>query len=168
MAASFGERFQVPAEFPSLLADGRNGRKSGRGFYLYPTRKRGRKRADGQIYKLLGVKPCSHQTLSQVAERCVMMMCNEAVRTLDEQVITQARDGDVGAVFGVGFPPFLGGPFREMDRREVPKVVARLNILMQQYGERFAPCERLVKMQVNDEKFYKNVGEDNNASASAS
>lgn len=52
----------------------------------------------------------------QVVERCVMMMLNEAARCFDEQVIRNARDGDIGAVFGIGFPPFLGGPFRYMDR----------------------------------------------------
>ena len=44
-----------------------------------------------------------------------MMMLNEAARCFGEQVIKSARDGDIGAVFGIGFPPFLGGPFRYMD-----------------------------------------------------
>lgn len=58
-----------------------------------------------------------------IAQRCVMMMLNEAARCLDEGVIRSARDGDIGAVFGIGFPPFLGGPFRYMDELGAEKVV---------------------------------------------
>ena len=42
-------------------------------------------------------------------------MLNEAARALDEGVVRSPRDGDVGAIFGIGFPPFLGGPLRHLD-----------------------------------------------------
>ncbi len=53
-----------------------------------------------------------------------MMMLNEAARCFDEQIIRSARDGDIGAVFGIGFPPFLGGPFRYMDTIGAGEVAA--------------------------------------------
>ena len=73
---------------------------------------------------------------------------------LDEGVIRSARDGDVGAVFGIGFPPFLGGPFRYMDELGAEKVVKTLDYLRQQHGEHFAPCERLQRMAQQGERFY--------------
>lgn len=58
-----------------------------------------------------------------------MMMLNEAARCFDEQIIRSARDGDIGAVFGIGFPPFLGGPFRYMDTIGAGEVAAILQRL---------------------------------------
>ncbi len=57
-----------------------------------------------------------------------MMMLNEAARCFDEQVIRGARDGDIGAVFGIGFPPFLGGPFRYMDQLGRVKLLPSCNV----------------------------------------
>ena len=82
------------------------------------------------------------------------MMLNEAARCLDEQVIRSARDGDVGAVLGIGFPPFLGGPFHYMDKLGAAEMVSRLNRLAQQHGERFAPCEALIQAAAEQTKFY--------------
>ena len=92
--------------------------------------------------------------MKEVAERCVLMMLNEAARCLDEGVIRNARDGDIGAIFGIGFPPFLGGPFRYMDTLGIKHVVARLNHYATAVGDKFAPAEVLVKMAENDQKFY--------------
>lgn len=83
-----------------------------------------------------------------------MLMLNEAVRCLDESIIRNPRDGDIGAVFGIGFPPFLGGPFRYLDSLGADKVVQALRLLVQQYGERFEPCQRLVTMAEQQQQFY--------------
>ncbi len=64
-----------------------------------------------------------------------MLMLNEAVRCVDEQVIRSVRDGDIGAVFGIGFPPFLGGPFRYIDSLGAGEVVA----IMQRLATRYVP-----------------------------
>lgn len=82
------------------------------------------------------------------------MMLNEAARCLDEGVIRSARDGDIGAIFGIGFPPFLGGPFRYMDHIGIDRVVNLLNEHQNRYGERFAPCERLTVMAQEGQVFY--------------
>ena len=142
---AYGERFAAPAAFDAVLKDGRKGRKNSKGFYRYDQPRWQRKKPDASLYTLLKVTPQARQSETQIAERCVMMMLNEAARCLDEQVIRCARDGDIGAVFGIGFPPFLGGPFHYMDKLGAAEVVNRLTRLTQQHGERFTPCESLIE-----------------------
>jgi len=142
---AYGERFAAPAAFDAVLKDGRKGRKNSKGFYRYDQPRWQRKKPDASLYTLLKVSPQARQSEAQIAERCVMMMLNEAARCLDERVIRCARDGDIGAVFGIGFPPFLGGPFHYMDKLGAAEVVNRLTRLTQQHGERFTPCEALIQ-----------------------
>ncbi len=87
--------------------------------------------------------------------RCTLMMLNEAARCLDEGVIQSPRDGDIGAIFGIGFPPFLGGPFRYMDQLGIKRVVELLDEHSDKYGERFKPCDKLVAMANEDQSFYQ-------------
>ncbi|WP_313682277.1 fatty acid oxidation complex subunit alpha FadJ [Pantoea sp.] len=152
---AYGERFSAPEAVGKILADDRKGRKNGKGFYLYArSRWPTKRKADASIYRLLGIKPQAQQSELQIATRCVMMMLNEAARCLDEGVIRSARDGDIAAVFGIGFPPFLGGPFHYMDQRGAGEMVNTLNALMQRHGDRFTPCDALMTVLQQQTKFY--------------
>lgn len=172
LVEQLGPRFAAPPSFDVILQDGRKGRKNGRGFYLYPAKKSSgfkwrrntAKQVDPSVYVLLGVTPKAHLSAAVIAQRCTMMMLNEATRCLDESIIRNARDGDIGAVFGIGFPPFLGGPFRYMDSLGVDTVVKTLKLLAQQYGDRFEPCPLLVTMAEHQQRFYPEEGSDNAAS----
>ena len=157
LEAAYGERFAAPANVvASILNDDRKGRKNGRGFYLYGAKgRKSKKQVDPAIYPLIGAQGQSKLSAQQIAERCVMLMLNEAARCFDEQVIRNARDGDIGAVFGIGFPPFLGGPFRYMDSLGADEVVAILQRLTAQYGSRFVPCEALLQMAERGGCFWK-------------
>lgn len=144
---AYGERFRAPDIVDAILGDDRKGRKNGRGFYLYPVgRAKGGKKEDPSIYRLLGISPQPRQSAEQIARRCTLMMLNEAARCMDESVVHSARDGDIGAVFGIGFPPFLGGPLRYMDRLGAKNLVAELQQLAAIHGERFVPCPLLLRM----------------------
>ncbi len=147
-----GERFKGPDVFDTLLNDGRKGRKSGKGFYTYKGKK---KEVDKSVYKLLGLSPESKMAQEDMAMRCVLPMLNEAVRCLDEGIIRSPRDGDIGAIFGIGFPPFLGGPFRYMDQIGVKKLVEIMNQHAEKYGDRFAPCDGLLTRAGLDKPFYE-------------
>ncbi|OEE76374.1 multifunctional fatty acid oxidation complex subunit alpha [Enterovibrio norvegicus FF-162] len=146
-----GERFRAPDVFDVMLSDGRKGRKTGKGFFVYNGKK---KEVDKRVYGLLGVELKSQLSGHELAMRCVLMMLNEAARCLDEGVVKSARDGDIGAVFGIGFPPFLGGPFRYMDHIGIKRLVEMLEQHEAKYGERFAPCEMLKAMAAEEKRFF--------------
>ena len=153
LVEQFGSRFEAPGAFDKVLADDRKGKKNGKGFYAYSGKKPG-KEVDESIYSVLGVSPSKKLSEKAIAERCVLMMLNEAARCLDEGVIRSARDGDIGAIFGIGFPPFLGGPFRYLDSLGVQNVVNKLTQLSETVDQKFAPAEILVKMASDQKTFY--------------
>ncbi|UAA40107.1 fatty acid oxidation complex subunit alpha FadJ [Paraneptunicella aestuarii] len=153
LEADLGERFKAPDAFDKLLADDRKGKKNKRGIYLYSGKKPG-KNVDESVYKLLGISVKQTLSKEQIAERCMLLMLNEAAMCLDEGLIRSARDGDIGAIFGIGFPPFLGGPFRYMDTLGISHVLARLEHFHGQFGNRFAPAEILKKMAQEGATFY--------------
>ncbi|CAH0540745.1 fatty acid oxidation complex subunit alpha FadJ [Vibrio marisflavi] len=146
-----GVRFRGPEVFDTLLNDGRKGRKSGKGFYQYKGKK---KKVDKSVYKLLSIKPESKLSEEEIALRCLLPMLNEAVRCLDEGIISSARDGDIGAIFGIGFPPFLGGPFKYMDQLGLKTLIELMNDHAQKYGDVFAPCDGLLTRAGKGETFY--------------
>jgi len=150
LQAELGERFAAPEAFDKLLADGRLGKKASKGFYLYDTKNaktgKGSKQVDESIYALLNIKPQGKLSAQEIAKRCTYMMLNEAIRCLDEGIVRNARDGDIGAIFGIGFPPFIGGPFRLVDDIGAVQLVNQLNEWSSQHGERYTPCDALVKM----------------------
>jgi 3-hydroxyacyl-CoA dehydrogenase/enoyl-CoA hydratase/3-hydroxybutyryl-CoA epimerase len=155
LEAELGERFEAPQAFDKLLGDDRKGKKNKRGFYLYNSKqKKGEKNVDESVYKLLGVSPLQRLNREEVAERCVVQMLNEAARCLDDGIIANARDGDIGAIFGIGFAPFKGGPFRYMDSMGVDTLVSKLKSYQARLGDRFAPCKLLETMADEGGKFH--------------
>jgi 3-hydroxyacyl-CoA dehydrogenase/enoyl-CoA hydratase/3-hydroxybutyryl-CoA epimerase len=149
---AFGDRMRPAEGLSRLTEDGRLGRKSGRGFYLY---KDGKKlEADSAVYDIIGTAPRSPASPQDIDQRLVYAMLNEAVRALDEGVVRSPRDGDIGAIFGMGFPPFRGGPFRYLDRAGAGQAVAVLERLRSKYGGRFAPAPRLIEMAEQGSRFH--------------
>ncbi|MGZ3578682.1 MAG: fatty acid oxidation complex subunit alpha FadJ, partial [Syntrophales bacterium] len=96
-----------------LLQAGYKGRKNNRGFYLYGDRSgKVKKVVNEEIYELLGGPKRRKFDTQEIQNRLSLAMINEAALCLQEGILQSPRDGDIGAVFGLGFPPFLGGPFR--------------------------------------------------------
>jgi len=150
MHEAFGARLAPPAGFEKLVESGRLGRKSKKGFYKYGEEK-GPKVVDETVYAL-GQKRSSPPP-AEIAERCVLQMVNEAALCLGEGILRSARDGDVGAVFGLGWPPFRGGPFRYADSLGAAQVVEKLRRYQDRFGVRFAPAPKLLQLAESGGKF---------------
>lgn len=157
LEAELGARFKAPAAFDALMADDRKGRKNQKGFYVYSKgkSKKKKKEVDESVYKVLGLVPGTNASIDEIAQRCIVQMLNEAVRCLEEKIIASPRDGDIGAIFGIGFPPFLGGPFRYIDTLGAEKLVSILNGYKAQFGDRFDPCQMLIDMAENKSRFFE-------------
>ena len=90
----------------------------------------------------------------ELQRRTVLRMLNEAVRCLEDGIIRSPRDGDIGAVFGIGFPPFLGGPFRYLDTIGAAAVVQQLDALDARFAGRYTPADRLRAMAIDGARFH--------------
>jgi 3-hydroxyacyl-CoA dehydrogenase/enoyl-CoA hydratase/3-hydroxybutyryl-CoA epimerase len=151
--AAFGDRMTPPASLEKLIADGRLGRKSRKGFYTYAEGKKGP--VDPTVYDLMpGGRARKKPSRDEIQERVVLQMVNEAIRCLGEGILRSARDGDVGAIFGLGFPPFLGGPFRYADALGSKVLLERLERWHDKIGDRFEPAPLLVERARSGETFY--------------
>ena len=133
--------------------DGRKGRKNKSGFYNYDEKGK-KKGVDSSAYKYFKGSGEKELPLDEIQDRAVMLLFKEAIACLEEGIIANATDGDIGAVFGMGFMPFTGGPFRAMDTMGIQNVVNRMYDLHGKYGVRFMPPELLVKMAEKGEKFH--------------
>ncbi|HET7041244.1 MAG TPA: 3-hydroxyacyl-CoA dehydrogenase family protein, partial [Gemmatimonadales bacterium] len=151
MHEAFGARLEPAPLLATLLADQRQGRKNGRGFYVYHA---GHKAGpDETVYDLLGVRPKARDP-KEIEERCLYAMLNEAAMACAEGVVRSPRDGDLASIFGIGFPPFRGGPLRMIDDLGAANVVATLERLTAAHGPRFAPAEALVRMAREGTRFH--------------
>jgi 3-hydroxyacyl-CoA dehydrogenase / enoyl-CoA hydratase / 3-hydroxybutyryl-CoA epimerase len=137
---------------PRMLGATRLGRKNGRGFYSY---KAGHKAGvDRSVYPLLGVHPTEDVDEDLVERRLVYSMLNEAALACADRVVRSSRDADIGAIFGIGFPAFRGGPLRMIDDLGPTRVVETLYHLQEQFGERFRPAPSLLEMARSGGRYY--------------
>ena len=147
--------FKVSTTLLDISKEGYKGRKNKKGFYKYD--EKGKKvygQVDAKIYSFYGGNVRKKFKAEDIHMRCAMAMVNEAALCLQEGIIANPLDGDIGAVFGLGFPPFRGGPFRYVDSIGAQKTVEILKDLQQRFGERFEPAPILTEYAKSNKKFY--------------
>ncbi len=150
-----GRTMEISTSLLEVSKAGYKGRKNKKGFYKYDDKGKKTNYTDSHIYDFFGGhKSRKRMKAEDIHMRAAMMMINEAAFCLQEGIIENPLDGDIGAVFGLGFPPFRGGPFRYMDELGVDKVLDILNHLRDQHGERFNPAQIIIDKAKKGEKFY--------------
>jgi len=157
MVEAFGERMRPPPTMEKLVADNRKGRKNERGFYLYgeAAKKKGKgKHVDATVYEVLGIEPKNKMAPEEIQMRCSLQFVNEALRCFGDGILRSPRDGDIGAIFGLGFPPFRGGPFRYVDSVGASEVLKRIEGYHQRFGARWEPAPVLVEMAKSGKRFH--------------
>lgn len=136
-----------------MFKDGYHGKKNKRGFYKYD--EKGKKRGINEdVYQYFGNPTRKEFTIETIQNRMGMMMVNEALLCFQEGILESPTDGDVGAIFGLGFPPFTGGPFRHIDHQGADKILALMDDLAAKYGARFKPAQILRDYAKEGKKFY--------------
>ena len=158
MSRAFGDRMQPSLTLGTVLAAGRLGRKGRKGFYLYDDA--GKKGGvDESVYQLTPTGTARKAFgAADIQERLALAMVNAAVRCVDEGILRVPRDGDIGAVFGIGFPPFRGGPLRVVDTIGAAALVQRLEALNVRFPGRYEPAKGLRAMAASGATFYPTTG----------
>ncbi|MCB9729414.1 MAG: enoyl-CoA hydratase/isomerase family protein [Deltaproteobacteria bacterium] len=141
------------AVLAKLAELGRMGKASGKGFYEYE----GRTRHLWPGLRELASGTPARTGLELIRDRLMYAQIAEVGRALEDGVVRQYRDAEVGAIFGIGFAPATGGPLSWMDRRGLPRVVADLRALADTVGTRYTPAPILVRMAERGERFFPAV-----------
>lgn len=133
-----------------LFELGRLGKKVGRGFYDYD--EAGKRLWPGlaELYPLRAAQPAPHD----LKQRILYVQAVEAARAMEEGVLISPADGDVGAILGVGFPAYTGGPFCFIDGVGLPAFVKEADRLADLFGEQLRPPALLREMAARGETFY--------------
>ncbi|MDJ1006867.1 MAG: 3-hydroxyacyl-CoA dehydrogenase NAD-binding domain-containing protein [Paracoccaceae bacterium] len=139
-----------------LAAEGRMGRKAKAGFYDYDDagKRTGLAGVLGGWYPVAATQP----ELSEVQHRLLFAQVLEAVRALEDGVLTDIREGDVGAILGWGFAPWSGGPFSWLDIIGAARAVELTEALAATHGPRFEAPKLLREMATAGETFYGRFG----------
>jgi len=157
---AYGERFKGgnPEVLKELVNANSMGRKSKKGLFVYADGSKDRpinQEAMNLIKKYSLQAPSATAGDEDIVLRMVSRFANEAVASHQDGILATPLEGDIGAVFGLGFPPFSGGPFRYIDTMGAQKFVDHMRRFEQSYGVAFTPCQMLLDMAKSGKKFYK-------------
>lgn len=148
-------RFQVSSSIEQMMKDGYLGRKNHKGFYNYDDKGKETGLNSDILGRYLGSNLSATVPETEIVDRCMLLMVNEATRILDEGIAMSPEDVDTGMVWGTGFPAFRGGLMQYADHRGLSHVVTALEQLQRKTKkDYFAPTETLRKMATEGKRFF--------------
>jgi 3-hydroxyacyl-CoA dehydrogenase/enoyl-CoA hydratase/carnithine racemase len=159
MAEAFPDRVVLATLVQQLVDRGRLGQKAGKGFFDYGPPKGGkppRGTNSDEVAKLVdSCRTGGPQKFSsaQITDRLFLPMLVEATRVLEDGIVPDVRDVDLGLILGIGFPPFHGGLFFWADSIGAGKIVEKLK-QYESLGKRYEPTAMLTKLAAGGAKFY--------------
>ncbi|BCE02425.1 fatty acid oxidation complex subunit alpha FadB [Marinicellulosiphila megalodicopiae] len=160
MAKAYPDRMQNQDSSPIdiLFEQKRLGQKNDLGFYKYELDKKGKvqKVVDDSVLDLLNVKDNAKITDEQIIIRMMIPLCLECVRALDENIVSSADQADMAMIYGIGFPPFRGGPFKYMDDYGVAKFVEDCRTY-ENIGPLYGLPDSIVALSQTNENFYSKI-----------
>ncbi|MGL6245278.1 3-hydroxyacyl-CoA dehydrogenase NAD-binding domain-containing protein [Pseudomonas sp.] len=152
--AALGDTWNEPAGFKVqemfCATLNRIGRRCGKGFYDYPEGKRALWSGLGEVYPALSVQP----DVEEIKKRMLYIQALEAAKCMEEGVIGNSAEGDVGSILGIGFPTWTGGVFSLIDTVGGTDFVAACDELANHFGERFRPSSWLRQRAERGERFH--------------
>jgi len=131
----------------------RRGRKNGKGFYEYPA-KPAKKYLWPELKTLYPQKNADKIDIEVLKQRFLATIALEAARTMEEGIVTDPREADVGSILGFGFAPYTGGTLSYIDGMGVKAFVKMCDKLAKDYGSHFKPTALLQEMAERGETFY--------------
>ena len=159
--ADLGEGAADPAQVDLIntMVDkhGRLGKKAGKGFYDYPA-KPAKKHLWPGLAEMFPQQNADDISVQDIKDRYLYTIAMEAARTVQEGVVTDIREADVGAILGFGFAPFTGGPLTFIDDIGLVNFQKRARQLAKKYGDHFKPIKLINQMAKDGETFYGKFG----------
>jgi 3-hydroxyacyl-CoA dehydrogenase/enoyl-CoA hydratase/3-hydroxybutyryl-CoA epimerase len=133
---------------------GRLGRKNGKGFYDYP-QKPAKKKLWPRLKELYAQQPADTIDVGELKERLLYTIALEAARVMEEGIVTDPREADVGSILAFGFAPYTGGTLSYIDGIGAKAFVERAKALQKKYGAQFKAPKLLADMAAKGETFYQ-------------
>ncbi|MFC3150323.1 fatty acid oxidation complex subunit alpha FadB [Litoribrevibacter euphylliae] len=159
MAEGFPDRMK--ADYKSamqvLFENDRYGQKNDKGFYAYELDRKGKQKkvVDESVYGLIKDVVADEKDFSdeEIIERVMVPMCIETVRCLEEGIVEDPAEADMGLIFGIGFPPFRGGALRYIDSMGLDKF-CEIADKYADLGKLYHPTEKMRDMAKKGEKYF--------------
>ena len=164
MQQYYGDRMEFPdmTTMDNFIAEKRFGKKNGKGFFVYENGKsklvNGKKVVDESIKRHLPkvkARTTNIESRKILARRMKFIFMNEAMYCLQEGILRDPEAGDLGAIMGIGFPPFTGGPFAHIDSIGTERVVFDMDDYAAKHGSRYAPAPLLRKLGATNTGIYE-------------